>query len=253
MDDTRRTAADGDDAFGGAVGDDLPGGVNYQGRHARAGEGDGVGEPSVVPGVPGGWPGDDEAEGHLPPTSPVTGAASQNAARAAYADAPKGSAGQAGPASASPTAEAPAEGESGLAAERLADLQRLNAEYSNYKRRVDRERALDKDRTVAGVMESLLPVLDEIHLARQHGELDEGTPFAKIAAKLETILAKYGVEAFGEVHDTFDPTVHEAIMHSHAELPPGITDTTVVQVMQPGYRLGERVVRPALVAVADPQ
>ncbi|WP_240322624.1 nucleotide exchange factor GrpE [Austwickia chelonae] len=138
-----------------------------------------------------------------------------------------------------------------LAAERLSDLQRLQAEYVNYKRRVDRDRALESERAIAGMIESLLPVLDEIHLARQHGELEVG-PFAKIAEKLEGILARYGVARYGEMYDAFDPNVHEAVMHMQAELPEGTLDTTVVQVMQPGYRIGERVVRPALVAVADP-
>ena len=138
-----------------------------------------------------------------------------------------------------------------LAAERLLDLQRLQAEYVNYKRRVDRDRALESERAIGGVVEALLPVMDEIHLARQHGEL-EGGPFAKIAEKFESILARYGVQRYGEPGETFDPNVHEAVMHTHAELAPGTTDTTVVQIMQPGYRLGERVLRPALVAVADP-
>ncbi|MBW3085060.1 Protein GrpE [Austwickia sp. TVS 96-490-7B] len=138
-----------------------------------------------------------------------------------------------------------------LAAERLVDLQRLQAEYVNYKRRVDRDRAVESERAIAGVIEALLPVMDEIHLARQHGELETG-PFAKIAEKFETILGRYGVERYGEPGETFDPTVHEAVMHVQAELAPGTTDTTVVQIMQPGYRLGERVVRPALVSVADP-
>lgn len=138
-----------------------------------------------------------------------------------------------------------------LAAERLADLQRLQAEYVNYKRRVDRDRALESERAIAGVIEALLPVLDEIHLARQHGELEAG-PFAKIAEKLEVILGRYGVERYGEPGQTFDPTVHEAVMHVQAELAPGTTELTVVQIMQPGYRLGERIVRPAMVSVADP-
>lgn len=138
-----------------------------------------------------------------------------------------------------------------LAEERLADLQRLQAEYVNYKRRVDRDRAVESERAIAGVMEALLPVLDEIHLARQHGELEVG-PFAKIAEKLEAILARYGVERYGQPGETFDPTVHEAVMHTHAELAPGTTQTTVIQIMQPGYRMGEKVVRAALVAVADP-
>lgn len=272
-----RPDSDGEDAFAGAVGDQLPGRQDapYQGRHARPGEADHLEDPQS--GVPGSWPG---AEGGVtpsgPPTSPATGQASANAARAAYADAAKSTPTHppapepsrpeedpmhdpAAPAAPAPEAaerapEATAAGEhpdTQLAAERLADLQRLQAEYVNYKRRVDRDRHVERDRAVASVIESMLPVLDEIQLARQHGELETG-PFAKIAEKLEGILGKQGLERFGQPGDAFDPTVHEAVMHVQAELAPGTTGTTVVQVMQPGYTLGERVVRPALVAVADP-
>lgn len=164
-------------------------------------------------------------------------------APAPAAEAPTDAAGVPAPQAESPDAQ--------LAAERLADLQRLQAEYVNYKRRVDRDRAVESERAIAGVVEALLPVLDEIHLARQHGEL-EGGPFAKIAEKFEATLSRYGVQRYGEPGETFDPTVHEAVMHTHAELAPGTTETTVVQIMQPGYRIGERVVRAALVAVADP-
>ncbi|GAB3581673.1 nucleotide exchange factor GrpE [Calidifontibacter terrae] len=140
-----------------------------------------------------------------------------------------------------------------LAAERLSDLQRVQAEYVNYKRRVDRDREAAKGIALVGFVESLLPVLDEIHLARQHGDLADGTPFAKIADKLDGVLAKYGLSSFGEAGDEFDPNHHEALMHVQAELPQDATATTVVQVMQPGYKIGERVVRPARVSVADPQ
>lgn len=264
--------ADGDDAFGGAVGEHLPGKRGsqepYQGRHAHAEEGDAVDEPSTVPGVPGSWPGAEEGLATTgTPTSPATGQASANAARAAYQDAARG---PQAPGPNHPTPEPsrseepmrePAAGQAAgeqehpdtaLAAEHLADLQRVHAEYVNYKRRVDRDRAVERDRAIASVVESLLPVLDEIQLARQHGELEDG-PFAKIAEKLEAILGKRGVERYGQPGDGFDPTVHEAVMHVQAELAPGTTETTVVQVLQPGYKLGDRVVRAALVAVADPQ
>ena len=139
-----------------------------------------------------------------------------------------------------------------LAAERLVDLQRLQAEYVNYKRRVDRDRDVVREQAVASVIEALLPVLDDIHLARQHGDL-EGGPFAAIADKLEATLGKFGVQRFGEPGEAFDPNLHEALMHTQAELAPGTEVTTVVQVLQPGYRSGDRVVRAARVAVADPQ
>jgi molecular chaperone GrpE len=138
-----------------------------------------------------------------------------------------------------------------LAEQRGADLQRLEAEYYNYRRRVERDRAVARDSAVAGVLEALLPVLDDVHLARQHGDLEVG-PFAAIAEKLETVLSRFGLERYGEPGEVFDPTVHEALAHTEAELAEGTTDTTVVQVFQPGYRVGDRVVRAARVGVADP-
>ncbi len=142
-----------------------------------------------------------------------------------------------------------------LAAERLADLQRLQAEYVNYKRRVDRDRALVQERVVRDVLESMLPVLDDIHAAREHGDLDDG-PFAAIADKLESTLGRYGLARYGAKGEEFDPQQHEALMHApwpdDDELPADATSTTVVTVLQPGYRAGEQVLRPARVAVADP-
>ncbi|HET8600003.1 MAG TPA: nucleotide exchange factor GrpE [Segeticoccus sp.] len=158
------------------------------------------------------------------------------------------------PSGAEATPESPAEESSPdatLAEDLRRDLQRLNAEYVNYKRRVDRDRELHRDLAVSGVVEALLPVLDDIHLARQHGDLEEG-PFAAIADKLEATLKRYGVERYGEAGEAFDPNVHEALMHTEAELPEGTETTTVVQVLQPGYKMNDRVVRPARVAVADP-
>lgn len=139
-----------------------------------------------------------------------------------------------------------------LAATRLEDLRRLQAEYMNYKRRVERDRARDRQAATSAVVESMLPVLDDIFSARQHGDLTDG-PFSAIADKLETTLGKFGVERFGEKGETFDPALHEALMHlGETELPEGTTETTIVQVMQPGFKVGERVVRAARVAVADP-
>ena len=144
----------------------------------------------------------------------------------------------------------------GLAEERLADLQRLQAEYVNYRRRVERDRDVARENAVAGVLEALLPVLDDVHLARQHGDLESG-PFAAIADKLESVLTRFGLSRFGEPGETFDPMVHEALMHTEAELAEGTTETTVVQVLQPGYRQttgsGDKVLRAARVAVADPR
>lgn len=138
-----------------------------------------------------------------------------------------------------------------LAEERLADLQRLQAEFLNYKRRVERDRDLARVQAVHTVLEALLPVLDDIHAARQAGDL-EGGPFAAISEKLEVTLEKFGLARYGEPGETFDPMVHEALVHTQAELAEGTTETTVVQVLQPGYRTEERVLRAARVAVADP-
>lgn len=139
----------------------------------------------------------------------------------------------------------------------LDEHQRLMAEYVNYKRRVDRDRADIQQRAIGDVLESLLPVLDEINLAREHGDLADG-PFRSIAEKLEGSLGRYGLERFGAVGEAFDPMLHEALMHapwdaSNEDLPKDATSTTVVVVMQPGYRAGERVIRAARVAVADPE
>jgi len=138
-----------------------------------------------------------------------------------------------------------------LAADLTRDLQRLQAEYVNYKKRVDRDREMHRDLAVCNVIETLLPVLDDIHLARLHGDL-EGGPFAAIADKLDGTLTKIGVERFGQPGDAFDPMVHEALMHIESELAEGTEVTTVVQVLQPGYRMGQRLIRAARVAVADP-
>ncbi|AOT60068.1 MULTISPECIES: nucleotide exchange factor GrpE [Streptomyces] len=133
-------------------------------------------------------------------------------------------------------------------AERTADLQRLQAEYQNYRRRVERDRAGVKEVAVANLLGELLPVLDDIGRAREHGELVGG--FKSVAESLETVVAKLGLQQFGKEGEPFDPTVHEALMHSYA---PDVTETTCVAILQPGYRIGERTIRPARVAVAEPQ
>jgi molecular chaperone GrpE len=133
-------------------------------------------------------------------------------------------------------------------AERTDDLQRVSADYANYRRRVDRDRAAVGEQALASVLIGLLPVLDDIERARAHGELVGG--FQKVAEGLEATLSKLGLEAFGEAGEPFDPTVHEALMH---RLSRDVTETTCVEVLQRGYRIGERVIRPARVAVADPE
>ncbi|MEV4579354.1 nucleotide exchange factor GrpE [Nonomuraea jabiensis] len=148
-----------------------------------------------------------------------------------------------------PAAEALANGElEAQLAERTADLQRLQAEYVNYRRRVERDRAAVREQAVAGALVELLPVLDDIGRARDHGELTGG--FAKVAESLESALTKLGLSAFGQKGEPFDPTVHEALMHSYSS---DVTEPTAIEVLQPGYRMGDRVLRPARVAVAEPE
>jgi len=128
------------------------------------------------------------------------------------------------------------------------DLQRLQAEYLNYKRRVDRDRELVKQNATFSVLSSLLPVLDDIDRAREHGEVEGG--FKAVADSLERIVAGLGLEKFGQPGDEFDPNLHEALMHSHS---PDVTTTTCQNIVHAGYRIGDRVVRPARVTVVDPE
>ncbi|PYC68720.1 nucleotide exchange factor GrpE [Streptomyces tateyamensis] len=134
------------------------------------------------------------------------------------------------------------------AAERTADLQRLQAEYQNYRKRVERDRLTVREIAVSNILESLIPVLDDIGRAREHGEVTGG--FKSVAESLETVVAKLGLQQFGKEGEPFDPNLHEALMHSYSS---EVTEDTCVQVLQPGYRIGERIIRPAMVAVAEPQ
>ncbi|MGH3333569.1 MAG: nucleotide exchange factor GrpE [Nocardioidaceae bacterium] len=132
--------------------------------------------------------------------------------------------------------------------ELTGDLQRLQAEYVNYKRRVDRDRELVKENARFAVLSALLPVLDDIDRAREHGEVEGG--FKAVADALERVVAGMGLEKFGEPGDEFDPNLHEALMHSHS---PDVTTTTCQNIVHAGYRIGDRVVRPARVTVVDPE
>jgi molecular chaperone GrpE len=131
--------------------------------------------------------------------------------------------------------------------ERTADLQRLQAEYINYKKRVDRDRQVVKDSAVAGALTELLPVLDDIGRAREHGELEGG--FRQVGESFEAAVAKLGFTRFAAAGEVFDPNLHEALMSTTS---PDVDEVTVTVVFQPGYRIGERVVRPARVTVAEP-
>ncbi|WP_037559504.1 nucleotide exchange factor GrpE [Spirillospora albida] len=133
-------------------------------------------------------------------------------------------------------------------AERLADLQRLKAEYDNYRKRVERDRVAVREQALGQVLSELLPVLDDIGRARDHDELTGG--FKSVAEALEAVTGKLGLERFGGKGEPFDPNVHEAMMHAYSA---DVTETSVADVFQPGYRIGERVLRPARVAVAEPE
>ncbi len=132
-------------------------------------------------------------------------------------------------------------------AERTADLQRLQAEYANYRKRVDRDRAAVKEQAVAGTLAGLLPVLDAIDQAREHGELSGG--FKSVADSLQSALGRLGLVTYGEKGDAFDPKIHEALTHSYSS---DVAEDTCVEILQPGYKVGERILRPARVAVAEP-
>jgi len=123
----------------------------------------------------------------------------------------------------------------------------LQAEYVNYKKRVDRDREAVREQAVASTLASLLPVLDDIGRAREHDELTGG--FRAVAESFERIVAGLGLNAFGAVGDEFDPRIHEALMHRHADDADGPRCEAILQV---GYRYGDRIVRPARVAVVEP-
>ncbi|HEX8004525.1 MAG TPA: nucleotide exchange factor GrpE [Mycobacteriales bacterium] len=176
---------------------------------------------------------------------------------------PEGHVREAPPADEAASAEEPASGRSpeevaaddfvelralqALLEERTADLQRLKAEFDNYRKRVERDRAAMAEQAIGGVLVHLLPVLDDVDRAREHGEVTGG--FKSVADALEGALAKLGLERFGDAGDPFDPLLHEAVTHQHSD---EVTEATCVSVMRPGYRFAERLIRPAMVAVAEP-
>ena len=132
-------------------------------------------------------------------------------------------------------------------AERTADLQRLQAEYANYRKRVDRDRVTVREHAVAGTLTELLPVLDAIGQARDHGELSGG--FKSVADSLQAVVGKLGLVSYGQRGDAFDPKIHEALTHTYSA---DVTEDTCVEIYQPGYKVGERILRAARVAVAEP-
>jgi molecular chaperone GrpE len=129
--------------------------------------------------------------------------------------------------------------------ELTADLQRVSAEYANYRRRTDREKQTGAENAKASVVSQLLPVLDDLERARQHGDLETG-PLKSVADKLAGVFANIGLTTFGAEGDAFDPAIHEAVSHEGDGSNP-----VVGTLMRPGYKLGERVLRTAMVGVVD--
>ena len=129
-----------------------------------------------------------------------------------------------------------------------ADLQRLQAEYANYRKRVERDRALAHELAIGSVLGEFLSVLDDIERAEAHGELSGG--FKSVADQINAITTRIGLEKYGTEGDVFDPNIHEALMHDTSA---DVAVPTATKILQPGYKFKERILRPARVTVTDPQ
>ena len=129
-----------------------------------------------------------------------------------------------------------------------SDLQRLQAEYANYKKRVERDRALSHELAIGSVLAELLSVLDDIDRAESHGELSGG--FKAVADQINTVTARIGLEKYGTEGEAFDPNIHEALMHDTSA---DVAVPTASKILQPGYKFKERILRPARVTVTDPE
>ncbi len=142
-------------------------------------------------------------------------------------------------------------------AELTVDLQRVTAEYANYRKRVDRDRGAIGEMAIVAVLAELMPVLDDIELARKNDDLDG--PFKSVAESVEGVVAKLGLEKFGEAGQAFDPAIHEALTHADREVvegdegdeAPAEAGPVCAAIYQPGYRFRDRIVRPARVAVEE--
>jgi molecular chaperone GrpE len=131
--------------------------------------------------------------------------------------------------------------------ELTADLQRIQAEYANYRKRVDRDREVTRELIVSGILAEFLPVIDDIGRARTHGELDGA--FKSVGEALESTVQRLGLRPFGEPGDEFDPTRHEAIAHEHSD---EVDKPTCAIIYQPGYEFNGKIIRAAIVSVSDP-
>ena len=128
------------------------------------------------------------------------------------------------------------------------DLQRLQAEYANYRKRVERDRALSAEVAISSVLLEFLAILDDLDRAAAHNELAGG--FKAVADQVIDTTLKLGLEKFGDAPSAFDPNIHDALMH---ETSAEVSETTVTKILQPGYKYKERILRPARVVVTDPQ
>jgi molecular chaperone GrpE len=131
----------------------------------------------------------------------------------------------------------------------LNDLKRLQAEYANYRRRTEDQRQIEIDRAKGEVAKGILPVIDDLDRADKHGDLEEGSAFAVIADKIRGIVERLGVVAYGAAGEPFDPQHHEAVFQQPT---PGVSEATILEVVETGYRLGDVELRPAKVVVAVP-
>jgi molecular chaperone GrpE len=136
-----------------------------------------------------------------------------------------------------------------LESQLLNDLKRLQAEYANYRRRTEEQREIELERAKGTVAKGLLPVLDDLDRADKHGDLEDGTPFAAIAEKLRAVAERMGLSTYGAAGEVFDPQQHEAIYQAPT---PGVTEPTILEVVEVGYRLGSVELRPAKVVVSVP-
>ena len=127
------------------------------------------------------------------------------------------------------------------------DLQRLQAEYANYRKRIERDRLVAHEMAIGAVLTELLALLDAVDLAEQHGEVTGG--FKAVSDQLNAITSRIGLEKYGAEGEAFDPQIHEALMH---ETSVDVAVPTATKILQPGYKYKERILRPARVSVTDP-
>jgi molecular chaperone GrpE len=236
----------------GTTGAGRPGGSEGTGEPMTDGKNAGSGGTSTGPASANADPGDPggaSASGNAGPGSAGAGKGGTSAPAGAgpisvgEADRDAATAGLAGP-SGGPAGTV---GEAAKITELTSDLQRVQAEYANYRKRVDRDRVTVKEQAVAATLTGLLPVLDAIDQAREHGELSGG--FKSVADQLQAAVSRLGLTTYGEKGDPFDPKIHEALTHSYST---DVTEDTCVEILQPGYKVGDRILRAARVAVAEP-